>query len=109
MIETEAPQSVDEKALVRARWLTELRRQGHRQCIGNYFKDDGQACAIGLLAEVAGLRKGDAVLRLSEEIGALAGLTMDESHIVVEMNDGICCLRPRTFAEIADIVEGWFR
>jgi hypothetical protein len=64
MIETEAPQSVDEKALVRARWLTELRPQGHRR------------------------------------------LMLDETHAAVEMNDGS---GGYPFAEIADVVEGWFR
>ncbi len=95
--------------LTRAAWLTELRRQGHRQCLGELFLGDGlKVCALGLLAEVAGLTLRDAEEIANEEgydpIGALAGLTPASTDIVWSLND-----RKRlTFAEIADVVEAWF-
>lgn len=104
--------TLDKTELMRLAWLTELRRQGHRQCEGDYTDSDGNVCAIGLLAEVASF---DVLLAGGEaEIGELAGLTSLQSDHVVSMNDGVipegshCRLHKHTFAEIADVVEGWF-
>lgn len=99
--------------LVRLSWLTELRRQGDRQCIGVY-DCDGQVCALGLLVEIAGT---DAELN-EYEVGALVGLNKHQSDWVVSANDGVGLevgnklqnpTRRHTFSEIADVVEGWFR
>ena len=89
---------------VRARWLTELRRQGHRQCYGDYAIG-GNVCAIGLLAEVVGLTT------YADDIGnfaVLVGLTEEQMREVVDRNDGVECDQ-HTFAEIADVVESWFQ
>lgn len=92
--------------LVRLGWLTELRRQGDRQCEGELF-DGLKVCALGLLAEVSGLgRRANAVVaRWScyAPIGKRAGLSADQTQSVYEMNDS-----KHTFSEIADVVESWF-
>lgn len=91
--------------LTRLAWITELRRQGHRQCRLRLFAGNS-VCALGLLAEVAGIVDQKRVFddAYYKEIAASAGLT--ESHIidVYQLND-----TGHTFAEIADVVEGWFR
>ena len=93
--------------LMRAAWLTELRRQGHRQCTETYRVEGGHVCALGLLAEIAG-RKVSPRTRV-EAIGKLAGLTGGESSWVADLNDGYWpMINKHTFAQIADVVEGWF-
>lgn len=103
--------------LVRLSWLTELRRQGDRQCQG-YYELGQTVCALGLLAEIANCvpdqmdDDGDGCIAA---VGGLAGLTAMQSDYVVAMNDGdvsiTSCVRlhHHTFSEIADVVEGWFR
>lgn len=99
---------LDKTTLTRLAWLTELRRQGHRQCDGAYFKDN-KACAIGLLGETAGLSQMDTVFFKSpEDVGELAGLDGSQVAVVVSMNDGVS-QRKHSFREIADTVESWFR
>lgn len=108
--------TLDKTELVRLAWLTELRRQGHRQCTGSY-KSDGDVCALGLLLDVVGLSADWAEQEANDErdVGALAGLSGDQSRTVVCMNDGLIpakgtsALHQHTFAEIADVVEGWFK
>lgn len=114
MIETEEvfidadknPKTAQERT--RRLWITELRRQGHRQCYGELFYF-GHVCALGLLAEVAGLSSEDAY----HDIGESAGLDGDQLQLVWRMNDGDREFGPplqkHTFAEIADVVEGWFK
>ena len=97
--------------LVRLAWLTELRRQGDRQCTGTYREGD-LVCALGLLAEIAGVkvRRGEA----ASLVGAFAGLDIDQSYYVSSRNDGGWCddnsahYHRHTFAEIAAVVAGWF-
>lgn len=92
--------------LVRLSWLTELRRQGHRQCKG--WGSEGKACALHTLDEVTG---GDVGRVLCYE---QAGLSHSQAAAVAAMNDGdsygtASAYRKHTFAEIADVVEGWFK
>ena len=92
------PQS--KESLVRLSWLTELRRQGHRQCAGTYRKGE-KVCALGLLAETMG-----ADLAWHQPDGwveAATGLHNWQALQVVALNDD-----HYTFAEIADVVAGWF-
>src|SRR5262245_17142629 len=117
--------TLDKTELVRLSWLTELRRQGDRQCEGDYFRGTN-VCALGLLAEVAGYN-GSSLLDLFDDdliiskvvdqhdtqqvVGALAGLSAEQAALVVGMNDGTCCeayYNKHTFAQIADAVESWF-
>ena len=98
------------KTLTRLAWITELRRQGHRQCRRAYYVGD-MACALGLLAEVAGCRalaSSDEDEATFNQIGALAGLDDLMVEEVIDLNDGNPDRRPHTFAEIADAVAGWF-
>lgn len=95
------------EALVRLAWITELRRQGHRQCRGDYRKGE-QVCALGLLAEVIGTPRA---WQLPDGwVEPATGLTNSQSRQVVWMNDGgiLRDQRQHTFAEIADVVAGWF-
>jgi hypothetical protein len=95
--------------LVRLSWLTELRRQGDRQCCGTYTHGR-LVCALGLLREAAfpgatwDITNGDAV----EDVGRLAGLYSNQSFDVAHRNDGDQGYRKHTFAEIADVVASWF-
>ncbi len=109
--------TLDKTELVRLAWLTDLRRQGHRQCTHSYAEDDN-VCALGLLLEVAGktVEWAEGTCGIDETaIGELAGLTAEQSVRVISMNDG--CppstgkppYHKHTFAEIADVVEGWFK
>jgi len=100
--------TLDKVELVRLAWLTELRRQGHRQCVWMEHTDDKQVCALQLLSEIcppdeAGRRRhwGD--------VAQLAGLTLDQERDVYRRNDGARGYHKHTFAEIADVVEGWFK
>src|SRR5262249_12102494 len=102
----------DKQTLTRLAWITELRRQGHRQCTnGLYFDDDMTACALAILGEVAGLTPRQISHREGSQIGALAGLKLWQSQHVVKLNDGgtDCQGGKHTCAEIADVVEDWFR
>lgn len=94
--------------IVRLSWLTELRRQGHRQCEGAFFIGH-QACALGILGEVGGLDRSDYLFKDVSAIGALADLNDWQVDEVINMNDGIRNAHKHTFAEIADVVEGWFK
>jgi hypothetical protein len=110
----EAPLApVDEKAEVRARWLQELRRQGHRQCVGPWCHETSQLCAIVLLAEIVDPERFY-VFSPRALAFTRAGLTEDQIDEVIAMNDGkdhrtSRRVPKRTFAEIADVVEGWFK
>lgn len=90
--------------LTRLAWLTELRRQGDRQCSGMLFGGQGRVCALGLLAETAGLSAGSMNLHSNGAIVGLAGLAGWRAQDIIQMND----LYGMTFAEIADVVEKWF-
>jgi len=103
--------------LVRSAWLTELRRQGHRQCTGLYFLDSAAGryvCALGLLIEIAVPKNAQTLVAkhgTQGSIGELAGLSPYQTDQVVQMNDGdrigqTC--DPMPFAAIADEVERWF-
>ena len=86
--------------LVRMGWLTELRRQGHRQCNGFLFLGH-KVCAFGLLQEVAfGL--GSTFVGY-EALTKAAGMNEGRIGPILRMNDS-----GQTFAEIADVVESWF-
>jgi hypothetical protein len=96
--------------LVRLAWLTALRRQGGRQCGGSFSDSRGRVCALGLLQEVA-LRPDEIILACWDDIdavGALAGLNPQQSWDVTYRNDGDDGHAKHTFAEIADVVAGWF-
>ena len=101
---------------VRERWIVELRRQGHRKCEGGLADAiDGRVCALGLLAEVAGLSTGSTADDglTYYEIAEAAGLTEQQIDKIWRMNDGDQLHEPKyrkhTFPEIADVVEGWFK
>lgn len=102
--------------LTRLSWLAALRRDGDRQCHGELCLfvryPDGRVtvdkvCALGLLGEVSGVTAWwDADIA---DIAASAGLTPAQTDQVVFMNDGTCtAYRKHTFAEIANVVAGWF-
>lgn len=111
--------TLDKTELVRVAWLTELRRQGHRKCEDSYRKG-GMVCALGLLAEVADFDLLGSPCGSASMVGETAGLTSDQSFEVAARNDGsefiddendpvLGLFHVHTFAEIADIVEGWFK
>jgi hypothetical protein len=85
--------------LIRSAWITALRMQGHRQCHGK-FRDGDLVCALQILREVVG--------PVNERLTVLAGISLEQFGDVVLMNDGVG-VHKHTFAEIADVVEGWFR
>ena len=93
---------LDTQQLVRASWLTELRRQEHRQCHGSMNGPDRTVCALQLLDEISGRSRSPYV------IGQTAGLDRWQTWHVVSLNDGAYGHK-HTFAEIADVVEGWFK
>lgn len=97
--------------LVRLSWLTELRRQGHRKCEGLLHGDGAEVCALGLLAEVGGMSRADARRDVNyANIRQLAGLSIWQCNSIWALNDGDKGNnRPKhNFAEIADVVAGWF-
>jgi hypothetical protein len=103
------PVDISSPDVVRSRWIAELRRQGDRKCEGK-LSDGHRVCALGLLSEVAGLRGYAA-----KSWGAIAdagGLNAMQMDHIWRMNDGNQIYSPpihkHTFAEIADVVEGWF-
>lgn len=89
--------------LVRSAWITELRRQGDRQCTGDYRKGKN-VCALGLLREVMGFGSNWE----SEWVERATGLEHWMACEVVAMNDGQDGYPKHTFSEIADVVESWF-
>lgn len=99
-------EQLTKEELIRLSWLTELRRQGERQCQDRFEDGKGGVCALGLLREVAGLTP-----TTTAESGRLAGLTPGQSHLVAALNDGVPSwgIPKRTFSEVADVVEGWFK
>ncbi len=99
-------EQLTKETLVRLAWLTELRRQGERQCHCTMFGLNGAVCALGLLAEVAGLSKRQTKkVKWTHEIGKLAGLDYGQTCEVWGENDE----GGKTFGEIADLVGGWFK
>jgi hypothetical protein len=98
-------QAKTREELIRLSWLTELRRQGHRKCTGQYYDQDGGVCALGLLREVAGIDANEDGI-----IAAAAGLSEHLALVIVQLNDGDSGMRLRqySFAEIANVVEKWF-
>ena len=106
-------EQLDKQTMVRLAWLTELRRQGHRQCRGVQTGawtggDPNTVCAMRLLADMTGREWGDLT-----QVGSWAGLSKSQVDDVIYMNDGHRFCRPtgrkHTFREIADIVEAWFK
>ena len=103
--------TLDKVELTRLAWLTALRAQGHRQCRETCATDSQQICAGHLLSsEILNQPKLDIVMAMG-----MAGLSRKQGWEVISMNDGRgydCfrgdCFRRHTFAEIADVVEGWF-
>lgn len=102
--------TLTKEELVRANWLVELRRQGHRQCVGAWDRD-GKVCALQLLSDQLGVVG-------HVKAAQLAGLSRSQMNDVANLNDGVSfdpalarfhIARVHTFAEIADIVEGWFQ
>lgn len=93
--------------LVRLAWVAALRREGDRQCDGQLFQGN-KVCALGLLAVVSGLgRRANAVVARwgdFDSIGRRAGLAPFQTTDIYSLNDS-----GSTFAEIADVVEGWFK
>jgi hypothetical protein len=101
---------LSKEALVRMAWVTELRRQGHRKCIG--VGVDNQVCALGILSEVinvpwVGIERYDYLERAS-------GLSKNQIDVVWKMNDGVMYVHDEynnivySFAQIADKIESWF-
>ena len=102
--------SVDEKTATRNRWIAKLRREGHRQCYYTPIYVDGDithVCAMGLLAEVVGDQTYDFY-----KVGSAAELNKRQVDLIVALNDGRNSkthFRQHAFAEIADVIEGWFK
>lgn len=96
-------QPLDKTTLVRAAWITELRRQGHRQCHG--LGDGLNVCALDLLAEITAADERSSLF----QVGALAGLSAFKVTDAINRNDGSRGYHKHTFAEIADVLEGWFK
>ena len=98
--------------LVRMAWITALRTQGHRKCTGQFVtctESIVSVCALGLLAEVAGIDFSDLDMVDDPRLMSAAGLTSGQCFQVFNMNDGsFGRYRKHTFAEIADVVESWF-
>ncbi len=100
--------TLSKEDLIRSAWLTELRRQGHRQCDGASRAPE-RACALQLLSEVAGHPRDLNLIWAAES----AGLTSHQAYKVIAMNDGHAyksahAYRKHSFTEVANAVEGWF-
>ena len=94
--------------LIRSAWITELRRQGERQCVDwNTGNDSNRVCALQLLWEL--VRTPEQIEPLYADLGALAGLSERRTWDVIDMNDGQALFPKSTFSEIADVVESWFK
>lgn len=109
MISAPADELAIEQSINRKLWIAALRSQGHRKCVGDLFIGN-EVCALGLLAEVAGFSGADCYY----DIGAAAGLNAEQVGAVWRLNDGHQPangppLPQHSFAEIADVIEGWFR
>ena len=89
--------------LVRLSWLTELRRQGDRKCVGPR-NGKGGVCALELLSEITGIPG-------HVEAARSVGITTHprDAWNIACRNDGHDGYHQHTFAEIADVVEGWFK
>ena len=102
-------QTKSKEELTRLAWLAALRREGHRKCAGVYFKPtSGRVCALGLLIEVVE-PEGNRMLHYADVVGARAGLSAKQTGEVLRRNDGTFGCSRYSFAEIADMVEGWFK
>ena len=101
--------------LVRLAWIAALRQQGDRQCSEAFAETHGaRVCALGLLIEVAGhdpSHPENLPFKWADDrdIGTLAGLTKAQSREIARRNDGGGKYHQHTFAEIADVVAGWFK
>lgn len=113
------------QAAVRAQWIARLRAEGHRQCVGLHKGFDlrpsgmgaivtvykpARVCAMALLGEITcgGYWWRDRTIEVGM-IGARAGLTLEQTDIIIAMNDGgEGYRRIHTFGEIADLIEAWF-
>jgi hypothetical protein len=96
--------------LIRNRWIAKLRNSGHRQCVGPMEHGTGNVCAIMLLHDMV-RRYGGSPRATARNYAGLSEHQIDE---IIAMNDGIYGrtgfrIARRTFAEIADVVEGWFK
>ncbi len=104
--------TLDKTELVRLAWLTELRRQGHRKCEWADVKRGKGICALQLLAELCP-KEEDGNVRHWGDVGRYAGLSYEQQTEVYCRNDGVSdrgtTYHKHTFAEIADVVEGWFK
>lgn len=89
--------------LVRLSWLTELRRQGHRQCRYATYGPGNQVCPVALLAEINGLSASPRTWGF-EDVGYLAGLSYCQISGIICLNDD----DHLTFSQIADVVASWF-
>lgn len=97
-------QTKTKEELLRLSWLTQLRRQGHRQCRGQLGNARGEVCAFGLLNEMLNNKPCEDGMTYSA-LGKLVGLSSSQSADIVGMNDRY----KRTFVEIADAVADWFK
>lgn len=97
--------------LIRAYWLTELRRSQSRQCIGASCTPTN-ACALQLLAEITGDRAYADRFGVRKLIQAAkkAGLSKDQAWKIIDLNDGenLTDSKQRTFTELADIITSWY-
>lgn len=84
---------LDKQTLIRLAWTTALRRSGDRDI-----------CAMQLLKEITGSWR-----MTFTDVGALAGLNGDQVYSVIYMFDGRMGYRKHSFAEIAGVIEDWFR
>ena len=120
-------EQLDKTVLTRLAWLTELRRQGHRQCVGGQtgaFKNssDATVCAVRLAFEMIPAEARDAHDSIVVVVAKATGLSYAQAATVLMLNDGRrewwvdgedvflspqFEVRPHTFAEIADVIEGW--
>ena len=100
--------TITKQELTRLAWLTELRQQGHRQCVHTYTDGWQGVCALGLLREVGLPIDEREYMDSTADVGALAGLDDDQALEVACRNDGDGPYHKHTFAEIADVVASWF-
>jgi hypothetical protein len=123
-----------QQVTIRREWLRRLREQGNRQCVGLYRGIDVsltgryvtvaaispvRVCAMALLGEIVHgpqwwmKAQTDSYINLPN-IGAMAGLSLSQVERIVKLNDGGRCsrtdklVRPHTYRQIADVIEGWF-
>lgn len=104
---------LSKEELVRMAWVTKLRRQGHRKCIGGSKNDNGNnVCALGILSEVINVPWVD--IEKYDYLGRASGLSKNQIDVVWRMNDGVMYVHDEynnivySFAQIADVIESWF-